>query len=135
MPGTPGRTGNFHTSSDRTPQDGLPVKPKGISRAAGTKWKELLTQLPTQTLRRVDVHQLRLLCELLAAADVQAATVAADPLDHKTARLLLQTAQQIHRLSSCFGLTPADRARMQLPLEPDQPDEFQMWLASAMGMN
>lgn len=130
MPGSPGRTGNFSYSSDSTAPDGLPRLPAGISPGAAAKWQELMEQLPQHLLRRVDVHQLRMLAELLAMADNLTAATVANPSDHKAGRLLLQTAQQIHRLSSCYGLTPFDRARMQIPA-PEEPDELELFIAEA----
>ncbi|MFN9434945.1 MAG: P27 family phage terminase small subunit [Planctomycetota bacterium] len=127
MPGAPNRTGHFATGTDRTQADGLPQMPPSITAAAAAKWNELLDQLPRPALRRVDSHQLRILCELLALVDVQTEAAAANPTDPKLSRMLLQTAQHIHRLSSCFGLTPADRARMSLP-EDEGPDELQLFL-------
>lgn len=127
MPGAPNRTGHFATGSDNTQADGLPQMPATITAAAAAKWNELLDQLPRPALRSIDCHQLRILAELLALVDVQTVAAAANPTDPKLSRMLLQTAQQVHRLSSCFGLTPADRARLRLPTD-EEPDELQLFL-------
>ena len=42
-------------------------------------------------------------------ADKLSAAMLADPADHKTGRLFLNTADRIHRLSASFGLNPGDR--------------------------
>ncbi len=94
----------------------------GISNKSASKWKELLDQIPLQVLRRVDVHELRILSELRALSDALSATVATDPADHKAARLPLPTAQQIHRLNACFGLTSADRAGCTCRMMKGQTD-------------
>lgn len=132
MPGTPGRSGNFQMGQDATVPDGPPDLPVGISTAARAKWFELMDQIPQDILRQVDQHQLRMLAELLALADRYQAQVAGDPMDHKTARLLLQIAQQVSRLSAAYGLAPSDRKRLNIKA-PTEPDEFQEWLARATG--
>jgi len=129
MPGAPNRTGHFATGTDTTQADGLPQMPPGISAPAAAKWEQLLEQLPRPALRSIDCHQLRILAELLALVDAQTTAAAANPTDPKLSRTLLQTAQHVHRLSSCFGLTPADRARLNIP-EDEGPDELQMFLAA-----
>ena len=132
MPGTPNRSGNFQLGQDRTAPDGPPEVPVGISAAARAKWFDLMDQIPLDILRQVDQHQLRMLSELLALADAYQAKVAADPMDHKTARLLLQVAQQVSRLSAAYGLAPNDRKRLNIA-DPTEPDEFQQWLQRATG--
>ena len=131
MPGTPGRSGNFATGQDRTAADGLPDVPAGISVGGRVKWFELMDQLHLDLLRQADQHQLRMLAELLALADTYQAKVAADPMDHKTVRLLLQVAQQVSRLSAAYGLAPSDRKRLNIATSSSEPDEFQQWLARA----
>jgi hypothetical protein len=130
MRSAPGRSGNFATGTHTTTQDGLPQLPKGISAPSAAKWADLMDQLPQHVLRMADQHQLRTSSELLALSDALSATVATDPADHNAARLL-QTAQQVHRLRACFGLTPADRAKLHLP-DDEGPDRLQLWLADAM---
>jgi|LakMenEpi03Aug12_release.lakeMendotaPanAssembly.Ray.scaffolds.fasta_scaffold707504_1 hypothetical protein len=132
MPGTPGRSGNFQLGQDATAPDGPPDVPVGISTAGRAKWFALMDEIPQDILRQVDQHQLRMLSELLALADRYQATVAADPADHKTARLLLQVAQQVSRLSAAYGLAPSDRKRLNIKA-PTEPDEFQQWLDRATG--
>ena len=133
MPGTPGRSGNFAQGQDRTATDGPPDLPAGISAGARAKWFALMDQLHLDLLRQADQHQLRMLAELLALADVYQATVAQDPMDHKTARLLLQVAQQVNRLSAAYGLAPSDRKRLSITEQAPGPDEFQEWLARGTG--
>jgi hypothetical protein len=133
MPGTPGRSGNFATGQDGTAADGPPDVPVGISAGGRAKWFSLMDQVPVDILRQVDQHQLRMLAELLALADTYQAKVAADPMDHKTVRLLLQVAQQVSRLSAAYGLAPSDRKRLNIATGSTEPDEFQQWLARSPG--
>ena len=125
MPGTYGRSGRQTLGADHSRDDGGPIEPENVSAAASVKWRELLTQLSVKELRKVDVHELRLLCELLALSDALAAAVVLDPTDLKSARLLIQTAAQIHKFSAVFGLNPHDRKRLNFEVEEhDDADEW-----------
>ena len=117
---------------DSFPSDGKPVRPAGRSRAFDRKWDELLSQLPGSALRRIDGHQLSILCSLLEQSDELAGLLDCDRDDHKARRLFIQTAQQISRLSSLFGLSIRDR--QALKLEPDAPeDDFSKWRSGTTG--
>jgi phage terminase small subunit len=127
MPGTPGRTGlgKCKKGVDRTSSDGLPVKPRGMSKAAASKWKELMNQLEQSVLRKADSHQLRLLAEILAQTDSVIAALAENPDDLGLHRVFMNYSQQVHRLSAQFGLSPGDRQRLDFapPKEEDSPVE------------
>ena len=114
MVGTPGRSGGDRTAGDIDPTlpDGGPYKPNMITEVAA-KWDELLPQLHKPSLRAVDVHELRTLCELLVCKDTLAAATLADPLDSRTGNLFLKVVDRIHKLSAVFGLNPADRKRLK----------------------
>lgn len=131
MPGTPGRSGKFAAGHDGTAADGPPDVPAGISAGGRVKWFELMDQLHIDLLRKADQHQLRMLAELLHLADTYQATLAGDPADHKTARLLLQVAQQVNRLSAAYGLAPGDRKRLGVSNKPAEPDEFLQWVTNS----
>ncbi len=119
MAGTARSGGNRTNGNDKTPQDGGPRKPD-LPQAVAAKWDELLPQLAQHALRQVDVHELKLLAEVLVMADNLAAAMLADPADHRTGRLYLNTLDRVHRLSASFGLNPADRMRLQL--KPDDQE-------------
>ena len=131
MPGTPGRSGNFAAGHDGPAADGPPDLPAGISAGGRVKWFELMDQLHIDLLRKADQHQLRMLAELLHLADLYQGKVVQDPTDHKTARLLLQVAQQVNRLSAAYGLAPSDRKRLGVPAQPAAPDEFLKWITDS----
>lgn len=88
--------------------------PQGLSAGVAAKWNQLVADIQPGLLRQVDVHQLRLLAELLHGADVLAARLTSDPTDEKARRLFLGTCDRVQRLSSMFGLSPVDRARMKI---------------------
>jgi phage terminase small subunit len=128
MTGSFGRSGGNRrfVGKDGSKQDGGPVKPSGLSEQASSKWDELIGQLPHHELRRIDVHQLEILVGLVLEAKRLLEMLAANPADHPTRRLHLSTCQHISRLSSQFGLSPADRKRIDVEPEPeiDELEEF-----------
>lgn len=125
MAGTAGRSGGDHMSqgSDFVPQDSGPIKP-ALSSEVAAKWDQLLEQIPRAALRSVDVHELRLLSELLARSDQLADQMRASPTDCALTRLYLNVCSQIHRMSASLGLTPGDRKRMALPAEFEDDDPY-----------
>ncbi len=123
MVGVPGRSGGNRkdTGADRTKPDGGPVKPS-LSAAVGSKWDDLVSQLPVGTLRRVDGHELKILAELLVMADLTSEVIQRDPSDHQSSRVFLNTVAQIHRLSASFGLNPGDRKRLAFVEEKEESE-------------
>lgn len=119
MPGTTRSGGDRSLSTDKTPNDGPPIKPDNMTARAQNKWGELLDQIPTGLLRQIDVHQLRLLSELLAQSDALAERIDDAPSDDKARRLYLATIDRVARLSGMFGLSPNDRKRSQLEPAPE----------------
>lgn len=101
-------------SDDTFPRDGLPSRPMGLSKPETEYWTQLLSQLPNDLLRRVDVHQLRSLCECLAARDDLIKLMRENRLDKDAFSHYMRTIQQIARLSPVFGLGPIDRRRMKI---------------------
>lgn len=114
MVGTPGRSGGDRSAGafDPTLEDGGPAKPQMVAEVA-RKWDELLPQLHKPSLRAVDVHELKTLCELLVTKDAMAAAMLADPLDTKVTNSYLKIVDRMHKLSAVFGLNPADRKRLK----------------------
>lgn len=132
MTGTSRSGGNREIGHDSTEFDGGPIRPKTLPPEIARKFDELMAQLPRHILRKIDVHELKLLSELLHLADQLGETVRLDPTDHKSGRLFMNCCDRIHRLSAAFGLNPTDRRRMQIPVD-EGPDVFQQWLADAKG--
>lgn len=111
--------------TDSFPQDGLPSRPGSFTAAENGYWTALLDQIPNELLRRVDVHQLRSLCELMSYRDVIWEKLKLEPLNKTVYSHYLRTVQQICRLSVVFGLGPLDRRRMKIDIpEPDGEDEW-----------
>jgi len=131
MPGTSGRSGGSRSmGGDPTPADGLPSMPDGLSESAALKWTQLMEEIPSENLRKVDGHLLSQLAVLLAEADSLARRIAADPMDDKARRMHLQTLDRVSRFSVQFGLTPADRRRgkMETPQADPTAAAFSEWL-------
>lgn len=136
MVGTAGRSGgNRQNGIDRTKPNGGPVKPQDLASEVDPIWDELLGQLPSHALRAIDVHELRLLCETLLMSRRLAEQVRLDPADHKAGRLLLNVVDRIHRMSAAFGLSPADRKRLDIEAdELDEDDPFNELLVRMRGL-
>jgi len=132
MAGSVGRSGGARHfgAGDATPADGAPIMPDDLSKAAAAKWAELIEQLPSENLRRIDSHLLAQLAVLLSEASALAARIASDPGDDRARRLHLQTLDRISRFSVAFGLTPADRrrGRMETPQADPTAAAFSEWL-------
>jgi hypothetical protein len=110
---------------DTFPRDGLPSRPMGLSKAETEYWTQLLSQLPNEILRRVDVHQLKSLCECLAARDDLVKLMRDDRLDKDAFSHYMRTIQMIAKLSPVFGLGPIDRRRIKLATaQEDTEDEW-----------
>jgi hypothetical protein len=132
-----GTMGGVYSGGDRslkpdgTKADGLPVKPSDIG-SASDAWDELLATIEPGILRRVDALHLRHLAELVTHSRSLAAAAMSDPTDAKKTRSWLAVVDQVRKLGGLFGLSPVDRSRLKIePVENDEPDEFQQWLARA----
>lgn len=130
MVGTPGRSGGdrFMQNIDPTSQDGGPIKPR-MTKSIGLIWDELIQQIPGDSLRRVDVHELKMLCELLYIKDKVSAAVIIDPTDTTLHRLLMSTIDRIHKLSAAYGLNPSDRRRLK-QIDIKEHDAVDEWMQS-----
>lgn len=130
MVGTPGRSGGdrFLENVDPTKHDGGPVKPR-MTKSIGLIWDELIEQIPSDCLRRIDVHELKILCELLYIKDKVAAAVIIDPTDAALHRLLMSTIDRIHKLSAAYGLNPNDRRRLKQD-DVQNVDAVDEWMQS-----
>ncbi len=132
MPGTSGRSGGSRSvGGDPTPADGLPTMPDGLSESAAAKWTQLMEEIPSENLRKVDGHLLSQLSVLLAEADALARRIASDPMDDKARRMHLQTLDRVSRFSVQFGLTPADRRRgkMEVAVVDESAAVYASWLS------
>ena len=133
MAGTAGRSGgNRELSADRSAHDGLPEPPQGRTDAFYAKWASLLADLPASELRRIDGVQLAILVDQLIEIDQLGAMIEADPSDLKSRSLRLRVSQQVARLSAQFGLSPADRKRLNFD-PPEVEDEFSIYMKRRNG--
>lgn len=120
---------------DTTRLDGGPVKPKQLDRKTSAIWDKLIAEIDPAILRRCDSHQLATLAQLIGHSRTLAAAAIADPHDPKKTRSWLAVCDQVRKLGSAFGLSPADRSRLKIPHAVDENDPFQAWLAEATGAN
>jgi len=114
MVGTAGRSGGdrYIVGNDPTPSDGGPKKPK-LKGVLSQIWDELIPQLHGPSLRSADVHELKILCELLHLKNQLWEVVSTDPTDSRLNGQYLKVIEKIHKLSVVFGLNPSDRRRLK----------------------
>lgn len=129
MAGGRGRSGRkpAEPRADVIPDDGGPKCPKEANKRVQQKWALIVSQLPNGVLRRIDGHQLLILCHLLAGVDELTAAIDSDPLDNQSRRTLLQYSDRVNKLSAMFGLSPADRMRIKVGDNPAAKDELDEW--------
>lgn len=134
MVGTVGRSGGDRKTQvvDSGAKGEPPKKPIGLRGEVSSHWDSLISMLAKNELALIDVFELRILSNLLAQSDKLEETIANDPSDLKSGRLYLSVFKEIHRLSSVFGLNPADRKRLGVKDE-EEHDPFLEYLNEAAG--
>jgi|694.fasta_scaffold49828_2 hypothetical protein len=126
MGGITGRSGGARNRGnfDLSEQDGLPEKPTSMSEAQGEVWDELMDQLPLEALRKIDRHLLFLLSSLIAGSRKLNQEWLLDPADRDIRTSYMQTLEKIRQLSGLFGLSPADRKRIQIAEPKEEQDDL-----------
>jgi len=128
MAGSAGRSGGarLHGTFDVSAQDGLPKKPASMTELQSQVWDEMMEQLPLEALRKIDAHMLYGLTALVAKMrTLNGEFQHSDDRDIRTS--FLQTFDKLIKASGHFGLSPADRKRIQIAKpeeEEDQLEEF-----------
>jgi len=126
-------------------RDGEPLPPKGrpdppdwLDELALQEWRKIVPLLESMgVLTLADGDALANYCSLWACyqrcydwvrryGEVQAGEKSAQRWPQ--ARALCEYTSQLSRLRACFGLTPADRASMNVAPQ-DRPDSIEAWLA------
>lgn len=126
MNGIAGRSGGgrLHGQFDTSEYDGGPIKCKGMSEAQSEAWDEVLSRLPQEALRKCDSYLLFELSGYIVASQKIMREWLLDPSDPNLAKIKNQIAQKIQSLSGLFGLSPADRKRIQLATPKEEEDEL-----------
>lgn len=109
--------------------------PKWLSQAAKAEWRRLQPELTRLGLLTVlDVAMFSAYCQAYARwrrheeqlAKVKNELVKAKRSDyvqaHPLVSMVKSALESMTRLAACFGLTPADRASLAMPLDPMAPD-------------
>ena len=117
-----------HESRRREPKpEGKPVKPKGMSKDAQQLWDHLVPGLADKGIATDwDTCALQAMCE--AWAEYRAALrVRATGLDEKSRRQrMVNSARRAWiELASKFGLTPSDRARLEVEEGADETNPLE----------
>lgn len=113
--------GNFDAS---TP-DGGPEKPSGMPEHQAKAWDELLQQLPAEALRKRDQHLLYELAGYIAALRQINWKWLAEPEDKDLRCAKTQYTEKVRQLSALFGLSPADRKRIQIDSPKEEKDDLE----------
>ena len=129
MTGLKGHSGGarHHGMFDTSSPDGMPKKPAGMTELQALVWDELLEQLPTEALRRIDSHMLFGLTALIARMrKINSDFVLSD--DKEIRASFLQTFDKLIKASGHFGLSPADRKRIQIAQPEKEEDELEEFM-------
>lgn len=126
MNGIAGRSGGtrLHGQFDPSEYDGGPVKSKGMSEAQSEAWDEIVARLPQEALRKCDSYLLFELSGYVVASRKIMQEWLLDPSDPGLAKIKNQITQKLQSLSGLFGLSPADRKRIQIATPKEEEDEL-----------
>ena len=99
--------------------DGLPIKPKTLSRAAGETWNMLIESMPPGIYTKADSKNLAAYCEACAMQEqasvhLQAGIVIDDKIS-PWMRIFNEQVKLMSTLGSQLGCTPGARANLKTP--------------------
>jgi phage terminase small subunit len=95
-----------------------------MSQAQSDAWDEVISRLPQEALRKCDSYLLFELSGYIVASQKVMGEWLVDPSDVVLAKIKNQTTQKIQSLSALFGLSPADRKRIQIATPKEEEDEL-----------
>jgi phage terminase small subunit len=126
MNGIAGRSGGgrLHGQFDTSEYDGGPIKPKNMPQRQSEVWDEVLSRLPQEALRKCDSYLLFELSGYIVASQHIMSEWLLNPSNATLAKIKNQTTQKIQSLSALFGLSPADRKRIQIATPKEEEDEL-----------
>lgn len=107
-----------------------PIRPKGMSREAQTLWDAIVPPLAEKGIAvAVDSPALEAMCEAWAEYKV-AKGLRTKTLEDKArqGRMINNARRAWVEIASRFGLTPADRARLEIQAGADESNPFEMLL-------
>lgn len=131
--GGKGSGGNRTTfGTDKSKKDGMPVCSEDAPLDVQVRFDQLLKLIPAQAFRKIDTVLLERLAFYELHAQKLQHLIDRDPTDFKASGVLLRVTEQLMRLSGLFGLSPADRRRINLEVEEEE-DEFTQWAKSSYG--
>jgi len=137
MAGRPGRSGGARNKSNRAIKDGKdlvdtkggPVKPKGLTVEQQKVWDDIVSSLPTETMKKADSALLQILSAYICAMRKLNRSFLLDPADADIRQAFNQCSQKILQISAVVGLSPADRKRIQLGGGSEEEDDLKKFLA------
>ena len=110
--------------------EGVPAKPRGLSKAAASLWDLIVPEMiETGIVKSLDTASLTALCEMWGFYRQSVEVAKEDPIS-KDARIAVTSYfAAFERMASRFGMTPDARERLTISDEQiAEIDPFQEWL-------
>jgi phage terminase small subunit len=107
---------------------GRPKKPQGLCPAGRKLWDDV-SRLARVYLKEIDTASLRQMCEIWGLYRQSLAAAKKDPIDKENRIAVLGYSSEFQRLAARFGLTPCDRAKIQV--EETVGDDLERFIEGA----
>lgn len=104
---------------------GAPEPPKGLTKAQLEFWTQIVLAMPPDALGRIDSYTLHELLELWAIAVKARKSWKRDPSDKESRIAYTSAIDRVFKIGAEYGMTPASRARLRVPVADDEDDPFQ----------
>lgn len=127
-----------HASRLREPKfDGQPEKPPRMSKEASQHWDEIVPQLVSHGVaKKSDQSALIAMCEAWSEYRAALRRRPKNTEQRKLRRIEIKSfLDDWRQLASRFGLTPADRAKLEVAPGDDQTNPFEVFLKQRMQQN
>ena len=101
-------------AADPLATDERPKRPRGLSGDARKFWDDVCEELIEKGIaKHIDGAALRLMADLWGKLQTVSKAADADPTDTNARRAVTTYAAEFSKMAARFGLTPADRQRLQ----------------------
>lgn len=111
-----------HGAEGEVPEaNGLPVKPRGLSKDESRCWDFIATELAAMKVgKRIDSPSMLHMVEAWALARRCSSLLATDPADKDARIAYVAYVRLFDSIASRFGMTPSDRGRLRIE-DPKKP--------------